>query len=295
MRGDDLDAKAPRALASDGLINVSFSSIFQGDHAGVEFATSAHEGLLFNADCLSPRSRMVSSRPLFDAQHAQGLVIDDYFAVSVDPIETPAADTWSKHLLSRATSAYASFGILGSEEKDVIASREAKVVGAFLNNGVNAVRQNMTTVSAPAQKRLALSWLSLQIASLRWTSDSLHSCIMGGWVSALLYRRPLMAVVQHAFSLVDHRYMDPSSPKLLKLPRSIADELVLLSVLCPLASTDISADFHPEVFATDSSKDKGAIVSAPISQMKAMMLHCCTEPVSQRGLIPDWFQNPLHC
>ena len=287
VKGDDLDSKAPRALPSDSLVNVSFSSIFQGDHAGVEFATSAHEGLLLCAGCLSPRSRMVSSRPLFDAQHAQGLVIDDYFALSVEPIDMPAADTWSKHLLTKASSVYKSFGILGSIEKDVVASRQAKVVGAAINNGVDAVKQNMTTVASPAQKRLALSWISLQIASLRWTSDSLHSCLMGGWVSALLYRRPLMSVVQHAFSLVDHRQMDSSRPKLLSLPRSIADELVLLSVLCPLASTDISADFHPEVFATDSSKDKGAIVSAPISRSKAMMLHrACVSKGSYTRLIP---------
>ena len=96
---------------------------------------------------------------------------------------------------------------------------------------------------------------------------------MGGWVSALLYRRPLMAVVQDAFFLVHRRTMDPAKPKLVKILRAVADELVLLAVLSPLAVTDIAADFHPEVFATDSSKEKGAIVSAPITPVKAKMLH----------------------
>ena len=61
--------------------------------------------------------------------------------------------------------------------------------------------------------------------------------------------------------------MDPAKPKLVKILRA------LLAVLSPLAVTDIAADFHPEVFATDSSKEKGATVSAPITPVKAKMLH----------------------
>ena len=274
-------------LANDGMINVASTSIFQGDHAGVEFATSAHEGLLHSFGCLSPRSRMISSKPLCDSSHAQGLVIDDYYAVSIEPLATPASETWSKQLLDRASPAYKKKAIVGSPEKDVVAAREAKVIGACLNHGVHAVQQNMTTVSAPAQKRLALSWISLQLASLRWTSDCLHSCLMGGWVSALLYRRPWMAVVQDAFSLVDRRTMDPAKLKLVKIPRTVANELVLLAVLSPLAVTDIAADFHPEVFATDSSKEKGAIVSAPITPVKAKMLHrACQSKGSYTRLVP---------
>ena len=285
--GDYLHGKPVSVSSDDGMINVSFASIFQGDHAGVEYATSAHEGLLQSNGCLTPHSRMLSTRPLFDENRAQGLVIDDFYAVSVEPLNIPASQTWSKCPLDRATVAYNKEKILGSPEKDVVASREGRVIGACLNNGENAVRQNMTTVSSPAQKRLALSWISLQVANLRWTSDCLHSCLMGGWVSALLYRRPLMSVVQHAFSLVDHNAMDANKPKLVKVPRCVADELVLLAVLAPLAVTDISADFHPEVFASDSSKEKGGLVAAPISPMKARLLHrACQSKGSYTRLVP---------
>lgn len=62
---------------------------------------------------------------------------------------------------------------------------------------------------------------------------------------------------------------------------------MLLAVLSPLAVTDIAADFHPEVFATDSSKEKGAIVSAPITPVKAKMLHrACQSKGSYTRLVP---------
>ena len=69
---------------------------------------------------------------------------------SIEPLATPASETWSKQLLDRASSAYKKKAIVGSLEKDVVAAREAKVIGACLNNGVHAVQQNMATVSAPA-------------------------------------------------------------------------------------------------------------------------------------------------
>lgn len=100
QEGDNLHDRPLCVLANDGMINVAFTSIFQGDHAGVEFATSAHEGFLHSFGCLSPCSRMISSKPLCDSSHAQG--IDDYYAVSIEPLVTPASETWSKQLLDRA-------------------------------------------------------------------------------------------------------------------------------------------------------------------------------------------------
>ena len=56
-----------------------------------------------------------------------------------------------------------------------------------------------------------------------------------------------------------------SSPKILGLPRCVADELVLAASLCHILVSDISADWASTLFATDSSDQKGAIVSAPFS------------------------------
>ena len=48
------------------------------------------------------------------------------------------------------------------------------------------------------------------------------------------------------------------------LPRRIAEELTLAAVLCPLMVADISTPLHGEVYATDASESRGAVLSAPI-------------------------------
>ena len=49
--------------------------------------------------------------------------------------------------------------------------------------------------------------------------------------------------------------VDANKPKLVKLSRTVANELVLLAALMPLAISD----FCPSIFATDASSFKGAI------------------------------------
>ena len=48
-----------------GKCMIAFKSIFQGDHAGVEIATAAHEGILKEAGLLLDESRLVSNRPFW--------------------------------------------------------------------------------------------------------------------------------------------------------------------------------------------------------------------------------------
>ena len=271
--GDLLDGKSYRKASHSETVNVCFRSILQGDHAGVEFATSAHEGLLSCGGCLKDNFRMTSKSPVQSTSRVEGLVIDDYYAVSAEPINADPLSSWSWSRLCDAQRTYLAANILGSPEKDIKAESCAKVIGAFLNSSERALSHGLITASAPVEKRIALSWISLQVAQLRWTSDSLHLCLLGGWVSCLLYRRPLMAILQHSFSLVDQNSVDPSKPKLVKISRAVADELVLLSVMAPMMVSDLAAVPHEFLFATDSSKDKGAIVSAPVSQEVSHLLH----------------------
>ena len=50
------------------------------------------------------------------------------------------------------------------------------------------------------------------------------------------------------------------------LPRSVANELVLLAVLCPLAVSDISIPHASQIFATDASTERGAVIQAPVEE-----------------------------
>ena len=82
--GDRLHTNLVDALP-DHLCHISFSSILQGDHCGVDIATCAHTALLRSSGLLPYRSQLVANRPLRDSRRCQGLVIDDFFSVSVEP------------------------------------------------------------------------------------------------------------------------------------------------------------------------------------------------------------------
>ena len=79
--GDHLDANTPTSLLvpDPGHLWVSFNSILQGDHSGVEIATESHSNLLGSWGLLHPTCRLVASSPLKSFEEAQGLVIDDFF------------------------------------------------------------------------------------------------------------------------------------------------------------------------------------------------------------------------
>ena len=238
-----------------GKVAVCFKSVLQGDHAGVEFATSAHENLLVSHGVLSDSSRLLASRHSLRSDLMQGLVIDDFFAVGIrnadeDPQE---CESWKVH--ERACLAYDKEGLLGSPEKDLWGVSSGRIIGAFLDSSEETRKRSLVTVSVPREKKYALSWISLQLCQLPSTSDSLHLCLLGGWVSALLYRRPIMSVLQHSFNLVQNEKVSEANPLLVHLPRKVAGELVLLSVLAPLICSNIGASFIDKVFASDASNE----------------------------------------
>ena len=256
-----------KGVLPQGLVAVAFKSVFQGDHAGVEFATSAHESLLKLHGVLQDDSRLLANRHSLRSDLMQGLVIDDFFVVGVQERDRDRESCPSWKLHEDAAAAYEKYSLLGSPEKDLWGDRSGKIIGAYLDSSEDAIKQGLITISAPREKRYALSWVSLQLCQLPATTDSLHLCLLGGWVSTLLYRRPLMAVLQHSFNLVNNDKVSEASPKLVHLPRKVANELMLLSVMAPLITTNVGAGFLEKIFATDASKDKGAVVSSLVEKV----------------------------
>lgn len=276
--GDHLDANTPTSLLvpDPGHLWVSFNSILQGDHSGVEIATESHSNLLGSWGLLHPTCRLVASSPLKSFEEAQGLVIDDFFALSIQDKHTPPEETLSAAAYRRAQSAYNSHGLEGSPEKDIVAQPEGKVIGAYINGGRRATSRGMVLVGAPIEKRLGLSVLSLFVSQLAYTSDSLHLCLIGGWTSVLGYRRPLMSVLQSAYHVVDMTSFDANRPKLVPLTREVATELVTLAVLMPLATSDIAAPISNKLFCTDASLKKGAILETTLDEKVMNVLYRAT-------------------
>ena len=136
-----------------------------------------------------------------------------------------------------------------------------RVAGAQLDSSPGTRALGLITLGAPAAKRAALSVISLEVARLAHTTDSLHLRLLGNWTSSLLYRRQLMSVLARSFGLV--RAQDLGRvPRVIGLPRSVAQELVLLAILAPLAVSNLGAVLADSLYATDASEQKGAFVSS---------------------------------
>ena len=260
---DQIEFEPPPLLAPGAqLVHPTFHALFQGDAGGVEFATAGHEGLLQSSGCLLGPGRLQSSHPVSSAGPWQGLIIDDYFALAVQPGHfLNGSPSPSSLLVDRAKEGYARETVLGSDDKDVRDQRHFKVAGAEVDSSGPTVAEGKTLCGYPVGKRLALAAASVRAAQCPALSEELVSTLCGSWVSCLLYRRCLMSALDKLFAL-GRTQAAPSCPgsDLKPLSRTVASELQLLAVLAPVAVSDLSARPFEQAFASDASMEKGLSV-----------------------------------
>eukprot|EP00435_Cladocopium_sp_Y103_P014642 s3554_g3.t1 len=262
---------APESLlvspSDDPRVFACFAALFQGDHCGVDFACEAHGRLLEEAGCRDPQSTLVADEAVLHNDPATGLVIDDFFVVSIEDRDHCDGDRLlrpgkSSEVLDRAKRAYSEQGIQGSDEKEVRDQLLFKIAGAEINSLPDVVDRGLVSLGAPGEKRLGLAMVSAMLAGLPYTTDALHATLVGSWISALMFRRVLMAHVNELFQVVPARDLDTENPQLRKLPRRAAEELLILSTLSPFAASNIAAPFPEYVYASDASTAKGGFVRA---------------------------------
>ena len=291
----------PRAVlrAADRPVYAAFGSLLQGDHLGVEFALSAHASLLQDFGLLRSDERIEGGKAFPLGPSYQGLVIDDFFCIAVERPGLPPRESKAVQCFDRAIEAYESEEVLGSKEKDIVGSCHFKVVGAEVNSSESARSKGVVTVAAPVQKRVSLAVLSLRAAQLPVISASLASRLAGNWTSVLLYRRCLTCILDRIYGFATRENVQQKD--VFEFPREAANELALASVLGFLATSDVSVDFLPRVFATDASLHKGAVVGceAPREVSKILWLGgdrrgCHTmldAPFRQAARICDLYQD----
>ena len=275
QKGDDLAALVgsgptkdtrTKKLSPSMLVHACFNTVAQGDHLGVEIATDSHRGLLKSRRLLIEKEELVNCRPFAGDKVLQGLVIDDYFALSIEKDDVVLGESEARARFDLATATYKEEGLKGSPHKDIVEEQKAKIAGAELDSSPDTRKLRVVTLGCPVVKRLALALVSQELVRLRSTTDALHACLVGGWTSALMFRRPLMSVLFASHRLVNSSCLDSACPKVIPLPRDVAQELLLLAILSPLMVSDLSVPLGNRVFCTDSSDTKGAVVSTPVNQ-----------------------------
>ena len=91
---------------------------------------------------------------------------------------------------------------MGSDDKDVYGQTRFKVIGSEVISDEETVRQGAVIVAAPFENRHGLGQCSLLSAELPFTSDALHSMLVGSWISVLAFRRPVVAVANEVFKVI---------------------------------------------------------------------------------------------
>ena len=272
VHGDFLNGVRPDQMmtADDTKVFGSFKSVLQGDHLGVEYGIASHAGFLENHGLLRAAGRLQTSSIIRPVGLYEGLVIDDYFSIAPVPAAQLRSSCYKPsrayEAFKRAKQAYKTADLQGSDAKDVVDESLATVVGAEINSSYNLVKNGVLPVGAPAAKRMSLSWIALHAAKFAYTTDALHSSLMGALVSSFCFRRCGMAIFQHLFKVIPPQELDAESPCLRALPRKAADEMVLGAVMLPLMVSNIKAEVSCSIFCSDASTSKGAVCKARISR-----------------------------
>ena len=145
-------------------------------------------------------------------------------------------------------------------------------IGAEIIADSAAVKSGVVSVASPFEKRLGLGLCSAAVSALPFTSDAVHSSLVGSWVSVLSFRRCAMSVLNEVFHVIPPTELNTEEPVLWHLSRKAAEEFQLLAVLAPVLASNVSVPFLDEVFATDSSTAMGGITSAPLGNHVAKVL-----------------------
>eukprot|EP00438_Fugacium_kawagutii_P001143 Skav218134 [mRNA] locus=scaffold759:371388:377624:- [translate_table: standard] len=255
-----LDLKKPCSPVLYG----AFSSLFQGDHLGVEYALESHANMLKTGGLLQEGAEILRGKPLPKGPLYEGLVIDDYFAISCEAASTPVQQSRALENLNNAEAIYHAEGVFGSDEKTVRGEEKFKVIGAEVDATQKCRDAGIVSVGAALAKRIPMALLSLRVASLPCITRALASRLAGNWVSIFMFRRVLSSTLAGIFSLGTKSQED--ADEVLALPRKAAEELVLAAIFSLVAVTDVSATYDTKIYATDASNSKGAITSKTISQ-----------------------------
>ena len=263
VHGDRYGMPARKAKGAITSVCCGFASLYQGDHLGVEYALSAHSTLLKRGGLLADDSRLETGKAFPRGPLWQGLVIDDYFAISCERKAVPCEDTLSMSCLRCARSIYSDNKVLGSPEKDVTGASSFKVVGAEVDSSSRTRAVLGTTVGAPRARRFSMAALSLRVACLPCISRTVASRVTGNWISILMYRRCLTSTLAKIFSCGVQS--GESSDEVVSLPRPVAQELVLAAIFSLVAVSDVSCPYDDRVYASDSSSSRGAVVSREVS------------------------------
>lgn len=165
-----------------------------GDSLAVEVAQQAHSNVLSTlCHSMRPKEVIRYRHPISRTPFVEMLAIDDHVGIqkiAIDNKENPSMrDT---EVFEATEKAYRQVGLVQHPKKRKRNLTNSIVLGADFD-GLSG------RVSAPRNRVMLLSLLSLAIVRIRCCTPKILSVLLGCWIHVLLFRRAVFSVIDALF------------------------------------------------------------------------------------------------
>ena len=237
---------------SPGPFYPALATLAMGDNHAVEIAQCSHHSLLqIEAGCMNDCETLEYRKPVPRSDFIEMLAIDDHIGLQkVDikdlPFKFPDRDT---RVFEQSNRAYSKVGLVSHPGKQRRFETEGVLLGADLDGIAGRV-------SAPRSRILMLILVTSIVCRRGTCTRQMLSSILGCWIHVVLFRRPLLALIDALFKEGIHL----GDNKTFRLSSQARHELMSLCILGTCAQADLRVSFCPRIYALDASPWGGGIV-----------------------------------
>ena len=242
----------PENLRNEKYVYACLASLAMGDSAACEYAQTSHISMGLQCGAFRKHHLLTLHGRVPRSSYMAGIIIDDFVLLEKVALEA----TTGMELSSRRSSMhsmYSSVGLEAHPSKGFAEQESASFCGADVDGLVGLVRGHIPRAAS-------LCWVTAKVASLGHCSVSLLEVIAGGFVSLFTFRRRMMSLLDLVYVVQCGR----ERAEIITLSQPVIDELWSFVLLCPLAVTDLRADFSDRIYMVDASNWGDAVVSAPL-------------------------------
>lgn len=243
----------PEALQEEPYVYACLASLAMGDSAACEYAQTSHLAMALQCGALQSHELLTIHGKTPRCNTVGGIIIDDFCLLEKVPIDSSDSPD-SNDRRSRMHDMYTKVGLQAHPDKGFSQQEVASFWGADVDGLEGLVRGNLIRAAS-------LVWVTAEVAKLGVCSISLLEVLAGGFVSLFGFRRRMLCLLDYVYSLQGGR----NQRDIISLPKPAIDELWSLVILCPLAVTDLRANFSDRIFMVDASNWGDAVVSAELS------------------------------
>lgn len=239
---------------SHGPYYPALSTLAMGDSHAVEIAQGSHFSLLqIRGGCMRDSETLQYRKPIPRGNFFELLAIDDHIGVQRVPsselkLKKPSRDTL---VFERANKAYGEVGLVSHPGKQRRFETQGTLLGADFD-GCKGI------VCAPRPRVLLLAWVTAVVCKKGTCTRQLLSSIVGCWIHVVLFRRPLLALMDALFKVISKG----PSRQVICLSSQCRHELMSLCLLWYSAQSDLRAKICPKIYALDASPWGAGVVVA---------------------------------